>query len=427
MARTLDFVVGPEVKTQNAPYVLARCIANRERGDQAWRFVREHWDHANAAFPNPSIVRMIEPVKTLTRPDQQADVAAFFAEHDIPQAAKTLQQVLERQRVNVALRAREVAAPGVPLRRVSGRRADPSLEVFAVEPTTVQLIVRSHVRPSMEVSAGDLGPTVDAARRDRRRRAGRACGPATSYRLALDGSAGRGGARRWRHPRAGTSVASPPCPTSTSARRASARARACASLRIRPRPTRSSACGPRWRSCRRGERRASIVKGDVAHDCRAREYDLAGAAPGRAAHPDVQSSRATTTAGTIATTTRPRPWPATASRSPWTRPGCARGGLDVVLANTVHPGHEHGYAPAADDVLFELVREARSGHGRPPPPADDHPAPVLPASGGDRSGRRTLPRPARPGQPGHARDDRPHPPPPSPIRTVPSWSPRWAR
>jgi puromycin-sensitive aminopeptidase len=114
MSRTLDFLLGPEVRTQNAPYVLARCILNRERGDQAWRFIREHWEHANTAFPNASIVRMVDPVKTLTRPEQQADVAAFFAEHDIPQAAKTLQQVLERQRVNVSLRER--AAPTLTAR-----------------------------------------------------------------------------------------------------------------------------------------------------------------------------------------------------------------------------------------------------------------------------------------------------------------------
>jgi puromycin-sensitive aminopeptidase len=107
MARTLDFLLGEDVKTQNAPFVLARCIMNRDRGEQAWRFVREHWSYVTSAFPDNSIVRMIDPVKTLTRPEQQADVAAFFAEHDIPQASKTLQQVLERQRVNVALRERE--------------------------------------------------------------------------------------------------------------------------------------------------------------------------------------------------------------------------------------------------------------------------------------------------------------------------------
>ena len=98
--------------------------------------MREHWDHANDRFPNPSIVRMVDPVKTLTRPEQQADVAGFFAEHAIPQAAKTLQQVLERQRVNVALRDREARAARRPLRRrepPAGR--EPALEVFALEPT----------------------------------------------------------------------------------------------------------------------------------------------------------------------------------------------------------------------------------------------------------------------------------------------------
>jgi hypothetical protein len=36
-------------------------------------------------------------------------VQSFFSEHPIPQAAKTLDQVLERQRVNAALREREEA------------------------------------------------------------------------------------------------------------------------------------------------------------------------------------------------------------------------------------------------------------------------------------------------------------------------------
>jgi puromycin-sensitive aminopeptidase len=36
-------------------------------------------------------------------------VQSFFAEHPIEQAAKTLEQVLERQRVNTALKAREHA------------------------------------------------------------------------------------------------------------------------------------------------------------------------------------------------------------------------------------------------------------------------------------------------------------------------------
>lgn len=107
MERTCEFAFSGEVKTQNAPFLLARCIANRNHGALAWRRLRERWTDAVARFPSNTIVRMVDPVKLLNRPEQEADVQGFFSEHDIPQAAKTLQQVLERQRVNVALRTRE--------------------------------------------------------------------------------------------------------------------------------------------------------------------------------------------------------------------------------------------------------------------------------------------------------------------------------
>jgi puromycin-sensitive aminopeptidase len=103
---TLEFAFSGEVRTQNAPFLLNRCIAHREHGATSWRFVREHWTEANERFPQNTIIRMVDTVRTLTEPEQQADVAGFFAEHPIPQSAKTLEQVLERQKVNVALHER---------------------------------------------------------------------------------------------------------------------------------------------------------------------------------------------------------------------------------------------------------------------------------------------------------------------------------
>ncbi len=107
--RTIELAWSGEVKTQNAPFLLGRCIANRRHGHRAWASVRRRWAEANDKFPNNTIVRMIAPVRTLTTPDVVADVQSFFAEHPIPQAAKTLEQVLEGQRVNAALHARESA------------------------------------------------------------------------------------------------------------------------------------------------------------------------------------------------------------------------------------------------------------------------------------------------------------------------------
>ena len=105
--KTAHFAFTSDVKTQNAPFLLNRCIANKNHGHVAWEIVRKNWEKANADFPGNSIVRMISSVTTLNTPEIENDVQTFFGEHPIAQATKTLEQVLERQRVNVALRSRE--------------------------------------------------------------------------------------------------------------------------------------------------------------------------------------------------------------------------------------------------------------------------------------------------------------------------------
>ncbi len=108
--RTCEFAMSPAVKTQNAPFLLRAAIANRKHGPTAWTFLRTHWAEATEAFPSNTIVRMVDSVKLLTDPELVVDVQSFFAEHPIPQAAKTLEQILERQRVNAALAERDAAA-----------------------------------------------------------------------------------------------------------------------------------------------------------------------------------------------------------------------------------------------------------------------------------------------------------------------------
>jgi puromycin-sensitive aminopeptidase len=104
MQRTCELAMSDEVKSQNAPFLLRACIGNRRHGTQAWDFVRRRWAEINDRFPRNTIVRMIETVRLLDEPAQVADVQAFFAEHPIEQAIKTMEQVLERQRVNASVR-----------------------------------------------------------------------------------------------------------------------------------------------------------------------------------------------------------------------------------------------------------------------------------------------------------------------------------
>ena len=105
--RTCEFAMSDAVKTQNAPFVLAQAIGNRHHGPAAWAFVRDHWEEANERFPTNTIVRMASGVRLLNTPEAVDDVRSFFTAHPIVQAAKTLEQILERQRLNAALRDRE--------------------------------------------------------------------------------------------------------------------------------------------------------------------------------------------------------------------------------------------------------------------------------------------------------------------------------
>jgi len=106
---TCEFAFSSAVRTQNAPFLLRTAIANRHHGPAAWAFVRDHWAEALDRFPSNTIVRMVESIRLLSTPELVDDTTTFFAEHPIAQAAKTLDQLLERQRVNTRLRIRETA------------------------------------------------------------------------------------------------------------------------------------------------------------------------------------------------------------------------------------------------------------------------------------------------------------------------------
>jgi puromycin-sensitive aminopeptidase len=101
-----------DIRTQNAPYVLARALGNRSQGTRVWAFVRDQWDVLEARFPSNSIVRMLSGIRSLSDPAVAQDVFAFFETHEVPQGDKQLAQHLERLEVSVALRAREADALG---------------------------------------------------------------------------------------------------------------------------------------------------------------------------------------------------------------------------------------------------------------------------------------------------------------------------
>ncbi len=116
VAQTCELAMTSEVKTQNAPFLLRSCIASRRHGPTSWQFVRERWSEVNERFPRNTIVRLVDAVKLLDEAAIAADVHAFFSEHPIEQASKTLEQILERLDVNTSLRANAASGFAAALR-----------------------------------------------------------------------------------------------------------------------------------------------------------------------------------------------------------------------------------------------------------------------------------------------------------------------
>jgi puromycin-sensitive aminopeptidase len=106
-ARLHDMIRTGQVRTQNTALLLRRALLNRETGRDTWRFLTEQWDALNEALPSNSIVRLLEGITVLDLPEDVSAAQAFFADHPVPQGARTLAQLLERQRVQMALRQRE--------------------------------------------------------------------------------------------------------------------------------------------------------------------------------------------------------------------------------------------------------------------------------------------------------------------------------
>ena len=95
------------VRTQDAPYFLARALHNRATDRYVWAFIRDHWDDLDRRFPSNAIPRMLSGITALDQADLVTEVGDFLDRHPIPQAGKQVEQHRERQTINARLRDRE--------------------------------------------------------------------------------------------------------------------------------------------------------------------------------------------------------------------------------------------------------------------------------------------------------------------------------
>ena len=111
--RTLDLALR-EVRTQNAPFLVAALLGNRVGGELAWDFVKEHWQELSARFPDNLVPRMVQGTTNLLSPATATEVQAFVQAQPRLRDNKVVQQAMEQLEINVAFAQREAGlAPDV--------------------------------------------------------------------------------------------------------------------------------------------------------------------------------------------------------------------------------------------------------------------------------------------------------------------------
>jgi hypothetical protein len=98
--RTIELYLSTEVRTQNAPLVLAAGLRSAVGGREAWEVVRRRWVEVNVRYPSNTISRLLSGLAGQADAQLAADARGFLSEHPLPQGAKQVAQTLETMDVN---------------------------------------------------------------------------------------------------------------------------------------------------------------------------------------------------------------------------------------------------------------------------------------------------------------------------------------
>jgi puromycin-sensitive aminopeptidase len=97
-----------EIRSQNAPYLLASLLRSRDVGPATFAFITSHFSELAARFPDNSIHRMLDGVSGLValdergRPQLLAEVRAFCDRNITGPRRRLVSQSIERLMVNIA-------------------------------------------------------------------------------------------------------------------------------------------------------------------------------------------------------------------------------------------------------------------------------------------------------------------------------------
>ena len=113
VTRTQQFALSTQVRSQDAPLLLAQLLGSPATQDGTWALLKAEWSAITTklgAFQ--AIPAVVGGVGAFCSAERAVEIKAFFAAHPVPEAARALQQALERIDNCVAVKTRQSPAFG---------------------------------------------------------------------------------------------------------------------------------------------------------------------------------------------------------------------------------------------------------------------------------------------------------------------------
>jgi aminopeptidase N len=103
--RALEYTLSPNLRSQDTSAFLSRLLGEEAARPRTWAFIKQHW---TALEPKVSIfggdTSIVGALSSFCDATARDDISAFFRQHPLPAAARTLSQTIERINNCAALR-----------------------------------------------------------------------------------------------------------------------------------------------------------------------------------------------------------------------------------------------------------------------------------------------------------------------------------
>ncbi len=98
LAKTLTFALSPDVRMQDAPFLIGAVWGNSYGRDLAWKFVQHNWKTLLVKYGEGGhfLGRVLAPLGTHKTVTDAKNIKSFFAKNTAPGAVRTIEQSLER-------------------------------------------------------------------------------------------------------------------------------------------------------------------------------------------------------------------------------------------------------------------------------------------------------------------------------------------